>query len=36
MGMRGESILRDLTTTSGVRPAIRKKAESTLQTLGNH
>jgi serine/threonine-protein kinase len=32
MGDRGKSILHDLTTTSGVRPAIRKKAEQALST----
>ncbi|HEX3597214.1 MAG TPA: protein kinase [Polyangiaceae bacterium] len=30
MGARGKSILRDLTTTEGVRPAIRKKAQAAL------
>ncbi|HEX4339437.1 MAG TPA: protein kinase [Polyangiaceae bacterium] len=31
MGARGKSILRDLTTTDGVRPAIRKKARLALR-----
>jgi len=34
MGDRGKSILHDLTTTSGVRPAIHKKAEQALSTAG--
>jgi serine/threonine protein kinase len=33
MGAHGRSILHDLTTTAGVRPAIRKKAEQVLSTL---
>jgi serine/threonine-protein kinase len=31
MGTRGRSILHDLATTSGVRPAIKKKAEAALR-----